>query len=72
MDVDLLMVKSFCLSFFMDVGLELICVFGYRVVADTCLFGSFGAEVMNLKWSGDVCFGRFVYVEISGGRKPVE
>ncbi|KAG6792208.1 hypothetical protein POTOM_001351 [Populus tomentosa] len=45
---------------------ELICVFGYREVADTYLFGSFGAEVMNLKWSGDVCFGRFVYVEIIG------
>jgi hypothetical protein len=56
----------------MDVGLELVCVFGYRVVADTCLFGSFGAGVMNLKWFGDVCFGRFAYVEIIGGRKPME
>jgi hypothetical protein len=27
---------------------------------------------MNLKWFGDVCFGRFAYVEIIGGRKPVE
>ncbi|KAH8521203.1 hypothetical protein H0E87_002311 [Populus deltoides] len=35
-------------------------------VADTCLFGSFGAEVMNLKWFRDVCFGRFAYVEIIG------